>query len=872
MRRVTWLWRRVRGLWRSDEIDREIGDEMRFHIEMRTQENVRRGMPADEARREAERRFGHLAELREKGFEIRGGQMLEDLLQDVRFAIRMFSKNPTFTAAAVASLALGIGASTAIFSVVDGVLLRPLPYPEPDRIVQLREVSERGTTMRVTDPNFDDARTRCQCFDGLAGYGGGIMSVVGGSEPVRANVYIVTDDFFHVMGVQPVVGREFAPEETAMGGAPVAVVSYGFWQRLLGARTDLEGVTLRLPEQTVSVVGVMPKGFAFPSEAEVWIPAQLYGPPGASRTAHNASVVGRLRPGVSLEAARAETSALGRELRRQYGTEMDAVDFALVPLQDYMVGSARAGLVVLFGAVSILMLIACANVANMLLARASARRKEFAMRAALGASRWRLARQSLTECVLLSLVSAGLGVLLAYGMLRVLLDIGHQYIPRTDAVGVDGRSLVYSCALALLVGVALGLVPVLRGMASRPWAQGRGQTADAASARLGSLLVVAQVALTLLLAIGAGLLGRSFFTLLGVEPGFQTESVVAMTVTPPKETGDGNRAADVARFEAPLLERLATIPGATAVACTSSLPMTNEGPNGKFKIDNDPSRMYDAEYRRVSDGYFAALGIPILRGRGFQPSDSADAPHVALVSRSLAEKYFPNEDPVGKRIAYGNMDGDDHMIEIVGIVGDVHEYGLDRDVRPIVYANALQRPRAWAYTFVVHAGADASTVVPAMREALGGVAPDVPATFRTLDEIFSSSLETRRFSMLLFAVFAGVALVLAITGIYGVTSYSVAQRTQEIGIRMALGAMRRDVLGLVLGRGLALTLVGVAVGLAGAFGLARLLESSLYGVSATDPLTFAGVAALLLVAALLACLAPARRATRVDPMVTLRYE
>jgi predicted permease len=870
MRSLTWLWRRVRAVWKSDEIDREIAEEMQLHIELRTEENVRRGMAPDVARRAAERRFGRLAEMREAGYDVRGGRGLEELWRDARFAVRMFAKNPAFTAAAVASLALGIGASAAIFSVVDGVLLRPLPYPEPDRIVALREISARGTMMPVCEPNFEDARARVRGLEALAAYSDFVVAVGGGSEPARARVCAVTGDFFRVVATQPSVGRAFTPEETSRGGPTAAVVSYGFWQRLLGAREDLSGTVLRFPEGTAAVVGVMPKGFAFPADAEVWVAAESAWPPNLSRTAHNWSVVGRLQPGVTLEAARADASAVAAQLRRENGDAMEAVDFALVPLQEYLTGSVRTGLLVLLGAVGLLMLIACANVANMLLARATARRREFALRAALGASRWRLARQSLTECVLLALAAAGVGVAVAYAMLGALLGLSRQYLPRAAAVGVDARSLVYTCALALAVGAVLGLVPALGGEARRPGLGDRGATADAASSRVGSLLVVSQVALTLLLAVGAGLLARSFFTLLAVDPGFRPESAVAMTVTPP-ERPDGGRAAEAARFEAPLVERLGRIPGVTAAGCATSLPMTGEGANGTFHVEGS-AETGDAEYRRVTGGYFAAMGIPLLRGRTFGPGDTADAPHVALVSRALAEKYWPNEDPVGKRILFGNMDGDERPLEVVGVVGDVRDRGLDRDVRGTVYASALQRPRSWSLTFVARAEADPAALAPAMRAALAEVDPNVPATFRTVDEVFASSLESRRFSLLLFAVFAGVALALAVTGIYGVTSYSVAQRTQEIGVRMALGAGRADVLGLVVGRGARLALVGVAIGLAGAVGLGRFLASLLYGVSATDPLTLAGVAALVVAAALLACLPPARRATKVDPIVALKYE
>ncbi len=799
------------------------------------------------------------------------------LWQDVRYGVRMLLKRPGFTVAAVISLALGIGACTAIFSVVDAVLLRSLPYTEPDRIVQLHELSSKGTEMRVADPNFQDVRARSRSFESLAQYTGEVvMTVTGGSEPVQSRVRVASGDFFRVFGVPPLAGHTFLPEESKAGGSAVAVVSYGFWQRLLGGKTDFTGTTLNIDNQSFTVAGVMPPEFDFPERTEIWIPIEAFPPSAAgatSRTAHNWWVIGRLRSGVSLEEARAEISATGKQLKQEYGKDIDAVDMALVPLHEGLVRNVRRALLLIAGAVGLLLLIACANVANLLLARAVERGKELAVRTALGATRFRLARQFITESVLLTLIAAALGTLLSLWGVDLLVGL-NEYLPRGREISVDLRALTFTIGLSLLTAVILGLVPALRSTDTDLQANlkeaSRGQSAAAVSSRLRGLLVISQVALTLVLLIGAALLGKSFVELLRVDPGFRPESVVAMDVSFsfPKNEEQQQR---LTRFHGQLLERLNRLPGVIAAGGVDSLPLTQSGADGTFLIDNNPTNTGYADYRQASAGYFAALGIPLLRGRFFEQSDRSDSPHVAVISQSLARKYWPNEDPIGKRIQFGNMDGDERLLNIIGVVGDVHER-LDANVSPTVYAYSLQRPLKSNFSFVVRANTDTTALVSGMRREVQALDRELPANFRTLEQVVSSSLDSRRFSLILFGVFASVALLLAITGIYGVMSYSVTQRTHEMGIRIALGAQGKDVLKLILGHGMTLTLLGVAVGLGGAFAVTRLMASLLYGVSTTDPLVFAGIALLLVLVALVACLIPAWRATKVDPMIALRYE
>ncbi|HEX8088172.1 MAG TPA: ABC transporter permease [Blastocatellia bacterium] len=830
---------------------------------------------------------------------------MKTLLPDLRYSYRVLLKNPGFAVIAVLTLALGIGASTAIFSIVDAVLLRSLPYPEPDRIVELREVSEKGSLMPVAEPNFLDVRARSRGIEAIAQYAVGLVTVTGGSEPARARIIWASGDFFRVLGVQPMVGRTFAAEEGKPGGAAVVVLSYGLWRRLLSGKEDLTGATLKIDDRSFTVIGVMPMGFSFPQNAEAWIPRELT-PPQISRSAHNWSVVARLRPGSTLEMARADVSAISRQLKEENGRDMDAADFAIIPLHEYIVGSVRNGLLILLVAVGFLLLIACTNVANLLLAQVTARGKEFAVRAALGASRARLAQQLITENLLLALIAGALGAMISYWGVGLLISLNERALPRANDVSVNTRALVFTLGLSLLIAVALGLVPLVRfsreDLQSALKESGRGQSAHPASHRLRALLVVSQMALTLVLLVSAGLLGKSFYRLLQVDPGFQPESAVVMDLSLPRievdeqqyrrfmqaysrllERGATQGAASESFEDDPreeqhrlfyqrLLDRLDQIPGVIAAGSINRVPMTGSAGSGTFLIENNPAKTGYAEYRLASRGCFAAMGIPLLRGRLFDQNDRINSPPVAVISQSLAEKYWPNEDPIGNRIQFGNMDGDLRLLQVVGVVGDVRDRGLDSNVSPTVYGNALQRPQSSSFSVIVRAQVDPATLIPAMRQAVEALNPELPANFRTLEQVFSSSLDARRFSLVTFSVFAVAALMLAVMGIYGVISYAVTQRTQEIGIRIALGAQGRDVLKLVVGQGLTLALIGISMGLVAAFGLTRLMASLLYGVSATDPAIFTAISLLLAGVALLASYIPARRATRVDPMVALRYE
>ena len=868
-----WL-ARLAGLPGRDERARELAEELETHLEMQIEENLRAGMSPREARRQALVKLGGMVQTKEECRRRRGFPVIEDLWQDLRYGARTLGRRKGFTLAAVASLALGIGACTAVFSVVDAVLLRPLPFPEPERILELRELSEKGTEMPFAEPNYRDLRAAGRSFEALAQYRPNTTSVTGGSEPARARVTVASGDFFRVMGVRPAAGRTFLESESRSGVGPAAVVSHGFWQRLMGARRDFDAVSLNIYDWSFTVVGVMPPGFEYPRGTEVWIPREVF-PEQTSRTAHNWSVVARLRPRVEVEGAQAELRAFGARLKADHGAGVDAAGVSAVPLQEYVVGNVRGLLLLLLGAVGLLLLIACANVANLLLAQATARRKEVAVRAALGATRLRLLRQFVTECVLLTSVAGALGVLLSYWGVDFILSLNRSGLPRADEVAVDVRALAVALGLSLLTALVLGLASALRGsdrgLQSDLRDTGRGQSSGPAGSRLRSALVVSQVALTLVLTAGAALLGKGFLQLLGTDPGFRPESAVAMSLSLPSPQNDEQRRRHLL-FHEQLLERLGRMPGVVAAGGVNSLPIAGGGSNGTFLIDNDPSRTGYAEYRVASRGYFEAMAIPLLQGRLFSEEDRPESPHVAVISQSLARKVWPGENPLGQRIQFGNMDGDKRLLHVVGVVGDVRERGLDADVRPAVYTYSVQRPLLTNFSYVIRAGSDPAALTSAARAELRALDPNVPAVFRTLEEIVSASLAGRRFSLVILAVFAGAALALAVTGVYGVMSYAVARRTHEIGVRVALGARRRHVLGLVLGRGMRLALSGVALGLLAAVASTRLMTGLLYGVSPNDPLALFAVSALLVAVAFLACLIPAYRATKVDPVVALKYE
>ena len=828
---------------------------------------------------------------------------MNTFLQDLRFGIRTLAKNPGFAVVAILTLALGIGASTAIFSVVDAVLLRPLPYPNPQKIVTVNEQEGGGHHAHLADPNFLDFRAQNHTLAGLAAFASGPESVSGGSEPMRMNVGLVSQDFFKVMGVEPVRGRTFAPDELVSHGAPAMIVSYSYWQRFLGGADDLSHVRLSMDGMAYPVIGVMPSGFDFPAGVSAWVAAERYGW-STSRTAHNGEGIGRLRAGVTVEQARADLDTIARRIHAQYGKTENPNYFLtgaiVTPLADEIVGPVSRTLLALFGAVILLFLVACANVAGLLLARTSARRKELAVRAALGAGRGRLVQQLLAESLALAIAGGVLGILLATWTTNLLPAILPGDFPRQQGIGVNGIVLWFTLAATLIVAVGLGLFTALRAarvdLNDALSAGSRGYSSGSQRAR--SALVIGEIAATLMLLVGAGLFGRSFLRLISVHSGFSEQNLLVLKFSIPLSEAAqtfGMKGAEIVRqtqFLNDALARVRAIPGVQSAGVTGDLPLpgVNEFPNGLFLILNgQPAPTNTEQWRRfvlnkkqtgiadygVAGGdFFRAAGIPLVRGRFFNAQDGPDAPNVALISQTLAREKWPNQNPLGQQLFFGNMDGIMKPLTVVGVVGDVRAEGLDKPPSPVIYVDYRQRGLGVnsSPAIVLRTVLPASAIVPSARAIFHQLDPNIPVEFTTFAEALGGWTAEKRFLLLLAGVFAGAALLLAAVGIYGLVANSVTRRTQEIGIRLALGAQRGDVLRLIVGESARLAAAGLVIGVALSLAATQLISSLLYGVKATDPLTFLVVAVILSVVALLASYIPARRAMRLDPMIALRYE
>jgi len=808
---------------------------------------------------------------------------IETVFQDLRFGLRMMARKPGFTAVAVLTLALGIGANTAIFSVVNAVLLRPLPFRNPGRIVALFNASTENPSARgeFSYPDFIDYQARAHSLENTAAYSisGAVFSR--NNEPEVVFGADVSAELFPVLGAEPLLGRGFMAEEDRPGGAPVVVLSYEFWQNHFGGDLQIIGQTVKL-SGNYTVIGVMPPSFKFPLDTEkkidYWTPL---GPEvdERSRTQRGLiylSVVVRLREGVALAQAQTELTAIASSLEAQYPDTNTGRRVRAIPLHDDLVGNIRPALLALFGAVGFVLLIACANVANLLLARASARRKEMALRAALGAGRGRIFRQLLVESLLLSTVGGGAGLLLALWILNLFVALGPAELLRVNRIGLDATVLAFAFFSSLLTGLVFGLAPAIqirRVDLNEAMKEGiKGSSASGAGSRFRSALVVAEVALSLVLVIGAGLLIRSFGRLLSIDPGFDPDRVVAMSlpVSPGKYPGPEQKA----MFFKQVIERVKGLPGVEGAAATTLLPISEADIVFSFNVKGRPEAMPGdeprARFQTVTSGYFEVMRMGLLRGRDFTERDTLSSGQVAIINQALARSYFPDEEPIGSWLT--DIEGQPPR-EIVGVVGDVHQRGLDSEVVPVMYVPNSQSDVGQMNLIVRSVSESPSDIVPAVRQVIREVNPgQLIYNTRTLDEMIGKTVAPRRFNMLLLAIFAFIALVMAATGIFGVMSFAVAQRTREIGIRLAMGAQRRDILRLVVGQGMLLALVGIGAGLTASVGLTRLISSLLFGVSASDPLTFLGVAALLVAVMLFACYLPARRAAKVDPMVALRYE
>ena len=818
------------------------------------------------------------------------------ILSDLRLALRRLAKSPSYTAIAAVTLALGIGASTATFSVVNGVVLQPLPYPRAERLMQVRTVVANGYRANLTSyPDYEDLREQNRSFTGLAAYADSRASAATGGPADRVALTQVSPGFLSVIDVAPALGRAFSADEERAGEA-MALVSYGYWQSHLSGREDFTSQNIRVNNKSYAVIGVMPRTYDFPAATDLWVPLQ----PGKQyRGAHGFQVVGRLHDDVSAAAAEQDLSGIAQRLKEQYGRDEDMVAASVQPVLEQLVGRARPALTLLLGASGVLLLVACVNAANLMLARALSRDRESAMRLALGARPARLVRDFLAESLVLSLVGAALGFAVAFGGVPALLALDSAKLPRIRDIGVDFRVFAFVLAVSILVALAVGAIPALRAVRRDPRdalaESQRIHGGGAATRRLRGGLVVAQISLTVVLLVGAGLIGRSVLHLLEENPGYRTDGALVMNLWQPTEQTAGMRtelsAGDVriAEYLGGLMGRLATIPGVEHVGGINRFPLETGPANGNFivldrpdevqsiddwmRLTRDSWRVGNAQFRVASAGYFGAMAIPLIRGRLFDERDAADAPHVALISASLAEARWPGEDPLGKLIQFGGMDGDLRPFTVIGIVGDVQEFGIGSKLQPTFYADYRQRPRAASEFHIVMQGrANDAALTAASRAVARELDPQVPVAFKTLREIVFASLADRQLVLRLLAFFGAVALVLATTGVYSVVSYMALQRTREIGVRMALGARGRDVVRLLVRQGVAFAAGGIAIGLAAAFVSTRVLASWLYGVGRVDPATFAIVAVALLVATLVASWVPAYRASRGDATEALRHQ
>ncbi len=875
--------------------EQELEEEIQSHLRMATNDRIGQGEREQDARNAAYRELGNSALIKEVTGGTWGWERLQSFFQDARYALRVLQKSPGVTLLSIVTLALGIGATTAIFSVVHGVLLSPLPYAKADQIVRLWEVSSKGNRTQFADPNFDDLRSQNHSLQGMAEYADQLESVSGGSESARVTVATVSHDFLDVMGVRPVRGRSFAAEDERFGVAPVALVSYGYWRQYLGSTQDLSAPRLKIGGDSGSVIGVLPPGFRFPDESQIWLPRELYERV-PSRTAHNWRIVARLNDGVAIQQVRSDLSGIAQRLKQQYGNDTRMVDVAVSPLQEAITGDVRRPLMILLGAVGFLLLVACANVVNLTLAQATARASELSVRTALGASRGRLLRQFLTESLFLSLIGGLLGVAAAIWGVRGLVALAPRNFPRLETVTVDLPVLIFALGLSVVVAVGLGIFTALRAtskdLSGSLVDKGRSQAGTPQGQRMGRVIVTGQLAITLVLLVGAGLLGRSLLRVLSTDPGFRTEHVLTLDLALPPASQPDQKVVRV-EFIDHLFEKLRALPGVQDVGATNSLPLGNGFfPDGAFvvmtqqqitpriqdlinrtasgSVSSDPALMKEfsnyfdqlfhdtahagsADYLAVSEGYFRTVGIPLLRGRLFDDRDSAPAPHVALISESLARKQWPKQDPLGQTIEFGNMDGDPRLLTIVGVVGDVRDSSLEAPPSPTVYVNYRQRPqRIHTLSVVLRTNQDPAFLVPTTRKLVRELDPTIPPNFNTFSQVFVASLNSRRFILTLVGAFALTALLLAIAGIYGVMAYSVVRRTREIGVRIALGASTSNILGLILRQAVLTSAIGLAIGIAGSLALTRTMQSLLFEISPNDPATFAAVAALLVIVALVA--------------------
>lgn len=879
--------RRVVMLFRREQFDHDMDDEMRVHLELREKEYAQNGFSPEEAHMAARKNFGNALAIREVSHDSWGWSWLEHFAQDLRFAFRMFAKNPGFTAVAILTLALGIGANTAIFSVVYGVLLQPLPYKDASRLVVLNETTPKVGTVSVSYPNFLDWRAQSHDFSQMAAVHDVGFSLAGVTQPENISGEAVSPNFLSMIGVRPFLGRDFEASEEKPGTPPVLLLSYELWQSHMGSNRNAIGRTITLDGRSFTIVGVLPPNFRSLDKTDVMLPIGVW----ATNNSEEANdrgdrgdmiVIGRLAPNITFAQARVEMEGIAARLAKEYPASNDQFGVALQSIRDSFAGDARPAILVLFGAVMFVLLIACANVANLFLVRGAARTKEIALRMAFGASRNRIIRQMLTESLVLALLGGVLGVALAIAGIRGITRLIPMDMLSGATVNLNGAVLLFAAGIVVLAAFIFGLAPAMHS--TRPDVQaelkegGRTASASAAQNKLRGALATAEISLALILLVGAGLMMKSLYKLMSVNPGFRPDRVLNMEMD--LRTQQYSKDPAILNFWQQVLDRVRALPGVESAATGTVVPLTGSHSRGDITVEGmalpTPGNFPHPDYHDVSPGFISTLGIPLLHGRTFADTDKQGAPLVGMVNARLAGQYWPNDNPIGKRFMFGHPDltgkKPPKWITVVGVVGDMKLYGLANPSRLEVYVSSLQSPGN-DMNLMVKSRIDPTALTLAIRGTVASIDKDQPIfAISTMNQLVSDSLGTRRITLILLGAFSGLALVLAGIGIYGVISYSVAQRTHEIGIRMALGAQHRNVLRMILRQGVKIAVAGVAIGVIVSLGLTQLMSSLLFSVSASDPLTFAGVAILLVLVAMLACYIPARRALRVDPMVALRYE
>jgi predicted permease len=888
-----WRWRdvirmRLRSLLGRERVETELDKEMRFHLERLVEENTVAGMSAREAREAASRMFGGVSQIQEECRDMRRTQYLENFWQDLRYAVRMLGKSPAFTVVMVLTLGLSIGANSAIFSVIDGVLLKPLPYPQAERLARVFYRSDAYPKFPLNPWDFLDFRARNRSFESFAIYTRADVQLSGTGDPVRLSTFRISSGYFRVLGVEPARGREFEFAEEKSGSGNVVILSDRIWKQQFGGAPDILGRKLLLDSQPYTVVGVMPPGVDHPGNSynavaygdtvDAWCPFVFQGN-SASRGSHYVEGIGRLKPGVTPVQAAADFNGVMTQMATEHPADKGWTIY-MVPLFQEIVGPVHRMLLVLVGAVGLVLLIACVNAANLLLARAAARQREIVVRAALGAGRWRLVRQMLAESLLISIVGGVLGALLAVSCVRVLVSFLPAGFPRMGAIHVNGMVFGFTALIAIATGFVFGLVPAIQ--VSRADLQqglregGRGSSGSGRQTRLRGALVVGEVWLACLLLVGAGVMLRSFVNLVRLDPGFRPQHVLTAQVALPYESYKSPDA--TVSFYQRLLTNLSSLPGVNAAGAGSDLPWTGYDDNTGFNVEGKtaaPNEEFHGRYHVASPDYFRALGIPLERGRFFDGRDKRDAPNALIINEAMARRYWPGEDAVGKRINFTDeKPKDSDWFTVVGVVGDVKDKPESSGAEPAFWWPSLQPPGTFGnMAIVLRSSSDPVLLTQATRDALHGIDPSLAlANVRLMDRVAEGQFSTARFALFLVGLFAGLALALAAIGIYGVISYSVSQRMHEFGMRIALGANGWNLMGLVMRQGVTLTAVGVALGLGCALAFARVLDSLLYGVTAKDPLTLFGVAVMAVATATLACLPSARRATGADPMTSLRAE